>query len=327
MFDTRARARFPAPDDGTPRHWGRSPRSLAADPDFWRLTRTLWATTPRSTPGFQPEHLRRWERAALIQRHLDPSLLVSHHSAAELWGLPIAAPSAPWTHVLLDEPLPRQRPAPVLPELTSTDHRRNDATGHCLVRQGIGLPPVTGPWECRVTHPVETLLKCLPWLPGWHAVAAVDHLRSVGLQLTGPPHPTTTGHLSQASLAIPRGFAGSRRLAEAIELSAADTWSPMETLLRLAVVHHDLPVPVMNRRVVVGMGETFYLDLAWPAARVALEYNGRVHYEDRETYGDEQHRLHLLEEAGWQVRVLVLEDLRDHLRFEAALRWLRTRLA
>lgn len=326
MEDPRAHARFPPPRTGTAQQWGRSPRSLTSDDSLLRLTRTLWSARPGAAVD-EPRPLLRWEKAALIQRHHDPSLLVSHLSAAQLWGLPIAVASPPWTHVLLDEPPPRQRLDPALPELTSTDHRRNDATGHFFVRQGIGMPPALGPWECRTTHALETVLKCLPWLPGWRAVAAVDQLRSAGLDLTGPLRTVTAQDLRHAAEMVPPGFPGSRRLAAAIDHSSVNTWSPMETLLRLAVVGRGAPEPRMNLPVRMRGGETFRLDLAWPEARAALEYNGRVHYENRQIYGDEQHRLHLLEDAGWKVRVLVVDDLRDHHRFEAALRWLRRALS
>lgn len=326
MQDPRAHARFPPPRTGTTQQWFRSPRSLSSDDSLLRLTRTLWCIRPDDANGV-PVPLLRWEKAALIQRHHDPSLLVSHLSAAQLWGLPIAVPSAPWTHALLDEPPPRQRREPALPELTSTDHRRNDATGHFFIRQGIGMPPVLGPWGCRATHALETVLKCLPWLPGWRAVAAIDQLRSSGLDLAGPPQTAALQELRRDFEMIPPGFAGSRLLSAAFDRSAANTWSPMETLLRLAVVSRGAPEPQMNLPVRMRSGETFHLDIAWPEARAGLEYNGRVHYENRKVYGDEQHRLHLLEDAGWKVRIVVAEDLRDHHRFEATLRWLRRALS
>jgi len=55
--------------------------------------------------------------------------------------------------------------------------------------------------------------------------------------------------------------------------------------------------------------------------------NARVHDEDRRTYGDEQHRLHLLADAGWDVRTVVAADLKDPQRTAALLYWLRTHLA
>ena len=67
----------------------------------------------------------------------------------------------------------------------------------------------------------------------------------------------------------------------------------------------------MNLPVIVRDGSRFVLDLAWREQRTALEYNGRVHYEDRKTYGDEQHRLHLFADAGWDVRTVVAADLKD----------------
>ncbi|NHU85607.1 hypothetical protein GWK18_08400 [Kocuria sp. JC486] len=45
---------------------------------------------------------------------------------------------------------------------------------------------------------------------------------------------------------------------------------------------------------------------------MAAEYNGAVHYQDRQAYGDEMHRLARLRRAGWEVFVVVLEDLARH---------------
>lgn len=101
----------------------------------------------------------------------------------------------------------------------------------------------------------------------------------------------------------------------------------METLLRMALTSAGLPMPVMNLPVAIGDGRRYHLDLAWAGAMVAAEYNGRVHYENRQVYGDEQHRLHILEELGWQVRVVVAEDLRDHTRFRKLVAWLHRAMA
>lgn len=68
------------------------------------------------------------------------------------------------------------------------------------------------------------------------------------------------------------------------------------------------------------------LDLAWPESRVAVEYNGADHV-DRRKYGDELFRKQRLEDNGWKVRFVVLEDLLETHRRQLWLTWLATELA
>lgn len=329
-----ARARFPLPDTRTAERWGRSARSLAGEPRFVRITHTLWARRPQALD--EPQ-LGAWERAALIQHdafqrrghdaeHSHDDLLISHLSAAELWGLPIGGSAMPWTHALLGESA-RRPPLERRPELSFTGRRRHQGNKWFLLHRGLGLPPVTGPWGSRVTHPVETLLQCLPWLPGWRAVAAVDHLLATGPALAGPVRPLSREQIFASVSALAPGTCGARQLRRAVERSAPATWSPMETLLRLALVNAGLPEPIMNHPVIAPDGQRYHLDTAWPDHRAAVEYNGRVHYENRQIYGDEQRRLQRLADLGWQVRVLVVEDLREHRRFEDLMWWLRRALS
>lgn len=112
----------------------------------------------------------------------------------------------------------------------------------------------------------------------------------------------------------------------ALQRCALGTWSPMETLVRLIAVHAGFPSPVMNHRVATGYGIR-HLDLAWPESMTALEFNGRVHSQDHVTYKDEMHRLEVLRDEGWAVRVLVHDDLREPRRRKEWLMWLARHLA
>lgn len=346
MQDSRARARFPRPEVRTAAGWGRSARSLAADPGFIRLSRTLWAALPPGTGAGElmrrgraapsavlaadvtaPEVLHVWERAALLQTHrIQEDLLVSHLSAARMWGLPLSPSPMPWSHRLLGEP-PAFRALETRPQLSYLGRPRHPENGSLILHRSLGLPSATGPWDSQVTGSIETLLACMPWLPGWRAVAAVDRALMTGPQLAGPMTGLTADDLLSVAAALPPGTRGIARLRRAVERSAPQTWSPMETLLRLVVMRAGLPAPVMNLPVHLPDGTRFVLDLAWHKPRTALEYNGRVHYEDRRTYGDEQHRSHVLEDLGWKVRTVVVADLKDPQRLSALLRWLRRSLA
>jgi very-short-patch-repair endonuclease len=52
------------------------------------------------------------------------------------------------------------------------------------------------------------------------------------------------------------------------------------------------------------------VDFAWPAAKIALEYEGRWHGE-RQNVARDRRRLNRLTAAGWTVVFVTAEDLLD----------------
>ncbi|MDD6461339.1 MAG: DUF559 domain-containing protein [Bifidobacteriaceae bacterium] len=95
----------------------------------------------------------------------------------------------------------------------------------------------------------------------------------------------------------------------ALTLMRENTDSMRETELRLLLVSHGLPTPQVNlqvqvvddRSIPVGpQGEkqkrTYYLDLAYPNLKVAIEYDGRQHAQNWES---DMRRRTLLENDGW----------------------------
>ncbi|EME36323.1 MULTISPECIES: hypothetical protein [Kocuria] len=85
--------------------------------------------------------LRVWERAALLQLHYADSLLVSHLSAAQLWGLPLSSSPAPWTHGLLGEES-RFGPLESRPQLSCVEQRQHEHSGAMLLHKSLGLRSV-----------------------------------------------------------------------------------------------------------------------------------------------------------------------------------------
>ncbi|MEW1978419.1 hypothetical protein AB0271_08550 [Kocuria palustris] len=85
--------------------------------------------------------LRVWERAALLQLHCAGSLLVSHLSAAQLWGLPLSSSPAPWTRGLLGEES-RFRALESWPQLSYVEQRQNEHSGAMLLHKSLGLRSV-----------------------------------------------------------------------------------------------------------------------------------------------------------------------------------------
>lgn len=314
---------FPRPAVGGPQQWRRQSRDLARDRRFQRIGHGVWVHTSQD---LAPVH-----RAALLQLRLGADTAVSQLSACLMHGMPLGTTPF-WVHgVLGTEPAPRsaELPAEVRRPHLAWEGRRVKSTQPGLhIHRGLGLARGTGLWGCAVVDPVEALLAAHAHLSPWRLTACLDHLMAHDLMI-GRTHRRAldpAGITERLEAVGGHGRAVST-LRHALGLAVPRVWSPMETLLRMLVLGRGLPAPVPNLTVRLGDGGPRYeLDLAWEESRTALEYNGAVHYRDRVAYADEMHRLQLLADAGWGVRVLVLEDLRQPRRREAWLDWLRRRL-
>ncbi|MDT7659587.1 MAG: hypothetical protein QOF38_4302 [Pseudonocardiales bacterium] len=83
----------------------------------------------------------------------------------------------------------------------------------------------------------------------------------------------------------------------------------METRLRVALVRSGLAAPEVQYRIVDEYGFTLArVDLAYPAVKVAIEYDGSVHFDRRRAERDRQRDAELAGH-GWQTVRLVADDL------------------
>jgi very-short-patch-repair endonuclease len=85
-----------------------------------------------------------------------------------------------------------------------------------------------------------------------------------------------------------------------------DVDSPMETRLRMLLVLAGLPEPEINLAIRDDVGEVIRrYDLSYPAARVAVEYDGKVHVEVLARWEDDLERRADMDEAEWRLVVVV----------------------
>jgi very-short-patch-repair endonuclease len=91
------------------------------------------------------------------------------------------------------------------------------------------------------------------------------------------------------------GARGSAQLPQVVELSDPRAGSPMESRIRLALRSGGLPLPALQHPV-----GPYELDLAYPAVRVAIEYNGRDHLDPGRALRDLEREAYLTA-AGWIV--------------------------
>ncbi|MDT7590340.1 MAG: hypothetical protein QOE32_7890 [Pseudonocardiales bacterium] len=218
---------------------------------------------------------------------------------------------------------PDDAPAEVLLATNSRPHpglliHRGTATGADLTVVG----------DLRVTSPLRTAWDLARRLPLVEAVVVVDALAggvagSGGSGVAGGDPAAGTGAVTGGG-AVAGGFApaellarraaepgarGSRRLVEAVALADPRAESPPETRLRVALVRAGLPRPEVQFPVLDEYGfELARADLAYPAAKLAIEYDGSTHFEpsrarrDRERDGE-------LAGIGWQTLRVVADDV------------------
>jgi hypothetical protein len=152
----------------------------------------------------------------------------------------------------------------------------------------------------KVTTPIRTALDLGCLLERRDAMAAMDAL-------------STAGGFSAIDLTrrLPRfrrrrGVVQLRQLAPLVRGGAE---SPRESWLRLDLLDAGLPEPDIQHWVVVDGVTTYRLDLAYPHARIAIEYDGREHHSAPADRLHDEMRRDCLETHGWTVIVVTADDL------------------
>ncbi|TQS42405.1 endonuclease domain-containing protein [Cryptosporangium phraense] len=115
------------------------------------------------------------------------------------------------------------------------------------------------------------------------------------------------------------------RAARAIALADGRAESPPESRTRVRIVLAGLPAPVPQFEITRGGVLLGRVDFAWPAYRVALEYDGLWH-ADRGQFIHDRHRLNALTADRWTVLHATLADLHDKTAFDRLLTQLRAAL-
>ncbi|MGW4498431.1 DUF559 domain-containing protein [Micromonospora sp. NPDC004336] len=240
--------------------------------------------------GYRADDHRFWCDAVALA--LPVGGVIAGRSAAYLWGVDLLARDAPVT-VLLPRAA-RMRPHPRLRAIRSVVPDSDRA------RFG-GLP---------VTTALRTAFDLGRQAPRDEALVAVDallHRRLVKL-----------GTLRAYADARP-GWPGLSLLREVLALANPLAESPMETRLRLLLLDAGLPPAIAQHDVRDPSGRFVgRVDLAWPALRVAVEYDGD-HHRERAHFRQDVARLNALRAAGWVVLRFTADDVLRHRARTAAL--------
>jgi hypothetical protein len=228
-----------------------------------------------------PEDLAR----ALAPR-LRPDQVFSHTTAA----------------VLLGFPLPRriERDPELNVTTVGTDQalRVRGAVGH---RAKAGSVRVVQARGVRLTHPADSFAALA-------TVLTLDELIVVGDALVGWLGWSTPSELADV-VRRRRGCRGVVKLRAALAEIRVGSRSPGETRTRLTLVRAGLPEPVLNHDVVVDGRWVACVDVAYPDARVAIEYESDLHRTDPATFRKDLTRGELLKDDDWWLVRATADDL------------------
>ncbi|WP_144710882.1 hypothetical protein [Curtobacterium pusillum] len=248
----------------------------------------------RSKALLRPFHgIRTWvqprtheERARAVLPRLRPDQAFSHTTAAVILGLP----------------LPRRLERDLRIHVTTIGPdqalRVRGTIGH-RAREGRVRTVHSG--TATLTHPADTFIALATLLNR-------DELIVVGDALVGWRGWCDRDELIAAARRY-RGARGIRRVRAALAEIRPGSRSPGETRLRLAMTRRGLPQPALNHDVVVDGRWVACVDLAYPAARVAIEYESDLHRTDDRTFRKDLTRGELLKDAGWWLVRATADDV------------------
>jgi hypothetical protein len=241
-------------------------RNLLRTGQLRRLTRGVYAIRPHEDPQL---------RVRAVLRVLPPHVAVSHATAADLYGVRLAGTGAPL-------------------EFTVCPHADVSPRPGLLVRRGrLGPDDLLHLTGIPVTAPGRTVVdlgRTRPLIDGVVAADALLHAGVCSLEAAGP------------ALAAATGLRGVRRARQALSLADAGAESPMETRIRLVLVLAGLSPP--TAQYVVRDPAGYFIarvDLAYPAARLVIEYDGRDSHLEPAAFLRERRRQNALVQLGWTV--------------------------
>lgn len=227
------------------------------------------------------------EWARLLTSKLPDGAFYSHHTAAALWGLPVA---------------PRANDRLDIGVYGRSHGSRKDAfLSHRFVPDSVRVVSLGG---VPVTDPASTWVTLAARLPRQAAVALGDAV------LYAPRYPGTA-RLKRLPLAraeeIHRLVAWPRRPARRILIGLAaqlshQAASPPETHLRLMLREWGLPAPQLDFDVYDERGRLLGCsELAFAESRLALEYEGDHHRTDPRQWNRDIEKYRAYAESGWEV--------------------------
>jgi len=248
---------------------------------YRRVLRNVYAE-----PTLVHDHRLKARAASLL---MPVEAAIGGRSAAAWFGAPFSSASDP---VLVVLPQDCRWKGPRGVQVHRTDLRPDEMW---TSDDGVRLTTVRRTaWDVATLEPVMT------------AVAVIDGMLHDARLNDGE---LTEAVLASAFLAR-RGRWGSRRAQFLLPLVDGRAMSPPESRVRVACHLGGLPHPIPQLTIYeqgVFLGQ---VDLAWPEAKLIVEYEGAYHFDELQISSDDA-RYERLVAAGWRVIRLSSIDLRD----------------
>ncbi len=235
--------------------------------------------------------------ALMAYTEANPTHVLSHGTAARLWGIPLPyRVQEDWRIHLAN------------PSSSSWAPRRVNVVGHRLALATEEIFTLDG---VRLTSPARTWLDLAACLSLNELVAAGDHLIcSHGADFPVPRTAICSIDELVATLARHPGMRGMRNARAALSLVRVGVDSPPETMMRLALIEAGLPEPETNVVVNDEYGQAaLWPDGAYRQYRFSLQYDGN-HHDGRDQYQSDIRRLEITKRLGWEEIRISRDDLR-----------------
>lgn len=223
-------------------------------------------------------------RIAAVLLTAPPDAVVSHLTAAAVWGLEI----------------PMQPPDDRVHLTVATGSAVRARADRVIHRSPLTDDQVEERLGFRITTPPRT----------WRDLAMIlapAALLAVSDQLVA--HWCSPGQLAAALQRRPAGR-GAARARAVLPLADPRPGSPMESVVRWLLHAARVPAPDLQYEIWTPEG-TFHPDLAWPEFKVLVEFDGD-HHRDRKTFVDDLRRQNALVAAGWTVLRFSSADVLGH---------------
>ncbi|MGC4113012.1 MAG: DUF559 domain-containing protein [Nocardioides sp.] len=221
--------------------------------------------------------------AALV---ISPTSVACDRTAAWIWGVDV------YGYAELDG-------VPALESFVLSGGRRTERDGVSGGERALLPTDWVEVGGVKVTTPVRTAMDLACRLPRRSALAAMDALmRAHGF-----------GHESMAEM-LPRYFRrrGVIQLRDLVPLVDPRAESQPESWVRLELIDHGLPAPELQWWVTANGTPIYRLDLAYPHAKIAIEFDGEEFHTSPADRERDALRRTWLRAHGWTVIIVTRAD-------------------
>lgn len=257
--------------------------ALTTHDRFTQIFRGIWvdseSLTDVPTPRWADQQWTETWRRMTGLRLLYPDLAADHLTAARLYGLPLP-------RHLNDERL----------HVASPSRSPHIERPGVITRRPVSLATE---WIDLLSLPLVTIPRVVanvgPMLSLGELVTLGD--AAIGRQAGGPY--ITFERLRTEVEAFPR-VTHRRKMRKALALMRETVDSPKETWLRLWLIDHGFPEPVVHPAFHSPIEDcVLHPDLGYPHLKIAIEYEGDAHRSSPGQYAKDIRRRELFEAEGW----------------------------